>query len=83
MWDTFWKLLLLGGAIYCAMGFVGSVEKTEIGLLVVGIICVVNYFKGSFETDSKRVVFSILLLSLLLLWSLFGYLVERAQFYMR
>lgn len=74
--DNIWKTLLVLGTIYSVLSFIGSIEKDEIGLLVVGIICVINYLRASFETETKRIMLSIMLLTALLLWSLFDVFVR-------
>ena len=74
--DNIWKVLLVLGTIYSVLSFIGSIEKDEIGLLIVGIICVINYLRASFESDTKRIMLSIMLMTALLLWSLFGVFVR-------
>lgn len=76
--DTVWKILLGGALAYVLLSFFEYVEKTEFGLLLVGIICVVNYMKASFQTEPLRTLTSIVLLGAVLMWSLFGFLVGQS-----
>lgn len=76
--NTVWRFLLVMATLYVALCFFEYMDKTEFGLLVVSIICVVNYMKASFETEPLRTLFSIMLLAAVLMWSLFGFLVGQS-----
>lgn len=77
--DTVWKILLGGATAYVLLSFFEYVDKTEFGLLLVGIICVANYMKASFQTEPLRTLTSIVLLAAVLMWSLFGFLVGQSR----
>ena len=57
--DRVLKVLLRLSVIWVLLACIGAIPYSEIGQIIVGIICLLNYLKGSFESEAKRMFLSL------------------------
>lgn len=68
------KGLMVLGIIYILLCYAGYIEKTQAGVFRIVLVCFINYVRASFDSDTKWMIGSLILMFALLMAALFEFL---------